>query len=116
MTILDDMLQQIKNSDLDEQLKQVCDEIMKEERPKFKNPVYEPRGSNIFLAVEYEDGNNISYLCLEREFKEIYILTIWSKSKSSMYIKKKSSKDINEITIQKILETFAKKLKYLRGE
>jgi len=50
-TILEELLEKTVKSMLDDQMKQICDQIMLEEKPKFTKPVFEPIGPNIFLAV-----------------------------------------------------------------
>lgn len=123
MSILDEVFKSIAKSTLDEQVKIICDQIMTEERPKFLNPQYEPVGPNIFLAVEFSDAKTINYLCLERESKEKYIVVVWSKSSSLKNvhdsIKRKKVYELNDPKIssaEKIIEFYAKTLKYVRGE
>ena len=118
MPILSELLQMVSKSQLDEQVKQISDQIMAEERPKFKNPTNEPVGSNIFLAIEYEDKGNISFLCLERESKENYIVTSWSKFRDSAIsaMKRKRVWETNFDKAEKLLKFYAETLKYVRGE
>jgi hypothetical protein len=113
-TILTELLEQTSKSALDEQLKIVCDQIMIEEKPKFINTFDIPTGPNIFLAIQYQDGSNISFLCLEREEKEKYIVSVWSKKRTEP-IKRKKVWDVHEHKSEKILKYYAEKLKYVKG-
>jgi GTPase Era involved in 16S rRNA processing len=88
---------------------------MEEEKPKFKYKDYIPVGPNIFLAIETVDENNIIYVCLEREFKEKYIVSIWSKEKNNLKsIRRKKAIEVpTEETAEKILGFYGKQLKHL---
>ena len=74
MSILNDLLVLLEKSELDEQVKRICDQIMAEESPKFIEIKDQPEGPNVFLAIECNDKNNVRFLCLEREYKEKYII------------------------------------------
>lgn len=117
-TILEELLNQVSKSEFDEQLKIICDKIMDEEAKNFKNPSEKPEGSNIFLAIQfYNKINDINFLCLEREMKEKYIISIWSKhNSSSNSIVRKRTIEVTEVKIEKILNKFAEILKTLKGE
>ena len=117
MSILNELLQLTSKSELDEQIKQICDEIMVEEKPKFENPKDEPVGSNIFLAVQFLDKNNISFLCLERESKEKYIVSLWSKHKHGINMNRKKVWEVLESgKAEKIIKFYAETLKFVKGE
>lgn len=123
MAILGELLSKVEKSEKDDQIKQICDQIMAEERPKFifKNFEREPVGSNIFLAIEvYNDKLYINYVCLEREQKELYIVSLWSQRKGTSENKMKRRK-VWEVPAEldkpeKILKFYAEKLKFVRGE
>jgi len=119
--ILEELLKKVDKSEVDEQMKQICDEIMKEESPKMKYFSIRPDGPNIFLAIECSDTKNINFLCLEREFKEKYFVSLWSiKLKfiigTDIVLKRKQIWDISEVKCEKILKCFAEKLKFVRGD
>jgi len=122
MSILEELLKSVEKSELDEQVKKICDQIMAEERPKFENPKNEPKGSNIFLAIEIKDktDSNIIFICLEREEKEKYIVSKWSRKKSINLSSLKRvgvwEVDSTDRKAEKILKFYAIKLKYLKGE
>lgn len=118
--ILEELLKRVDKSEVDEQMKQICDEIMKEEAQKMKYFSIRPDGPNIFLAIECSDTKNISFLCLEREFKEKYFVSLWSAKLNSditrIMLKRRQSWDIPEVKCGKILKFFAEKLKFVKGE
>ena len=117
MSILSDLLEEIKISEFDEQVKIICDKIMEEESPKSKNQNQDaiPKRPNIFLAVEYESNSyKICYLCLEREFKEEYIVSAWEIGINLKRVKTWGVLDNNKP--EKIIKYFAEILKYVRGE
>jgi hypothetical protein len=117
MPILNELIQMTSKSELDEQVKHICDEIMKEERPKFANPFDEPVGSNIFLAVQFPDKKYVSFLCLEREAKEKYIVSQWSRLNNGTILKRKKVWEVVDLgKAEKILKFYAETLKYVRGE
>jgi len=116
MPILNELLQQLSKSELDEQVKRICDQIMIEETPKFTVPNDQPVGPNIFLAIQFNEEIGINFLCLERESKETYIISLWSKKKTNEQIKRKKVWEVTENKAEKILKFYAETLKYVRGE
>lgn len=125
MSILDDLLKDVESSELDEKIKKTCDKIMIEEAPKFKYSHLQPKGPNILLSIEYEITNKkVNFLCLEREMKEKYIISIWSANLDprkelqgeTIYPKRIKVFDIsNETKFDKILKSYAEVMKYLKG-
>ena len=117
MTILEEIISKFPNSELDEKVKIICDQIMTEETPKFTNPEDRPEGSNIVLAVQVNDKKNISFLCLERETKKSYIVSLWSKKNTTAdTMKRKKVWEVVEVKAEKIIKFYAETLKYVRGE
>jgi hypothetical protein len=101
---------------LEEKVKRICDAIMKEESPKFKSDEKSrPKGPNIFLAIELwkkEGTDRFEFLCLEREFKENFIVSLISCPP----IRRLKVWEVNEDNEKKILQYFAEILKYVKGE
>lgn len=121
MTILEELLQKIEKSDLDEKLKIICDQIMEEELIKSEYKEFPaPKGPNIFMAIYFNDKQNYSnFLCLEREAKEEYIVSLWVEKRNLVLnpnLKRIKVWPVNETNPEKILTFFAKTLKYVRGE
>lgn len=86
MSILSEALEASNKKDtkvnLDEKVKEICDEIMKQELPSMTLQTPVVSGPNIFLSIEipYVVENNVgylSYLCLERNMKSKYFISEW---------------------------------------
>lgn len=117
MTILDELIKEIEKSNIDEQVKIICDQIMQEEIPKFQHPDDRPEGPNIFLSIEFDDKQKYaSFLCLERESKETYILSLWIKKNVGDQIKRKQVWVVDVFEPKKIIKFYAEHLKFFRGE
>jgi hypothetical protein len=122
--MLEEILEKTKTLPTDDQLKQICDQIQKEEEEKFRDYLGEmPKGPNMFLAIWVPGitGKELCYVCLEREFPGKYLVTLWSKLSEKSIIKKKSlirTKvwEVKESAPKKILEEYAKILKFMRGK
>jgi hypothetical protein len=121
MSLLTELLDSIPKSEFDEKVKIICDKIMLEERSADKQ--YMPIGANIFLAVQFgkPSSSMVNFLCLEREMKETYIVSLWEKTRSRT---NQATKRIQTWPVpvtesgsaEKILKFYALKLKYLKGE
>jgi hypothetical protein len=119
MTLLEEFLQKIKPSDEVEKLKMVCDEIQKEEYTKMfpnqneldpeklKFERDKPKGVNIFLTLKTKTQR---FICLEREFKDTYIIRLYYNK----YLEK--SYEVKEHKTEKVLQKFAEILKFENGE
>jgi len=123
MSMLDEILSKIPNLTTDEKIKQICDQIIKEEEPKFENASDKPEGPNIFLALEVPGitKKDICFITLEREFPGKFITVLWSKVKEKPEQEKKPLKktrvwEINETDVKKILKEYAKIVKFMKGE
>jgi hypothetical protein len=121
MTILQTLLEQINKSEIVEQIKIVCDRMMEEEPIPQESKDYAPRGGNIFLVVNVPPVgrvNEVSFLTLEREFKDQFIACLYSvyMYDKDTKLKKIKSWEIKEAKPEKILSKFAEILKHLRGE
>lgn len=115
-SILDQLLEDIKSSQKDVQIKQVCDQIFEEEKHKFAHPELKPEGSNIFLAIEVPDKKNVKYFCLEREWREKYIASLWSRKGKIGLLNRQKVWEINEVEPKKIFKFFAETLKHVKGD
>jgi len=119
MGIIKELLNEIESNELDQQMKELCDKIVEEEKVSEEYGI--PTGINIFLSIPCPGTfkNEIGCLCLEREMQGIFIVSFWTKLKSSNSNFKKvktwdDSKIFNES--EKILKFYAQKLKYLKGD
>ena len=121
MTILSELLEKLEKSELDTQMKQICDQVMKEEIPKMDSLTLQPIGPNIFLSIKCDDKRNYNFLCLERESKEKYIVSLWSKKKllggdKIDGMKRKQVWEVTDVKTERILKFYAEKLKFVKGE
>lgn len=119
MSILNSLLEEVKNKnlDLDTQLKIICDNISEEEKNEEKTDV--PEGPNIYLAIEVPGitSRDLCYVCLERESRGKFIVSLWSKQKGrDTPIKRTIVWEVKEDTTEKILSFFADKVSFMRGE
>ena len=125
MGILKTLLAELKDVDLTEQVRVICDQIIKEESPTFKYPELNPRGARAFLSLEVPGRNakEIGFLTLEREDEEQYIAIYSTLEKHrisedpELLIPPRRRKVwvIEANKAEKILTQSAKKLKMLRG-
>ena len=119
MSILSKLLSEIKSDDKVQQLRELCFRIYKEEESSIKNIDYLPKGPNIFLSLEVpgRTEKEIAFLSLEREYSEEYIVVLFSKLQvpESTLKRQKTWKTV-EGNPEKILTTYARIYKHLRGE
>lgn len=124
-TIISQLLEEIESKELDNQITELCDLISDEEQDSINHKNYAPVGPNIFLSLEIPGTiqKEIAFLCLEREFKENYIVSLWTgflpklKLNESERLKKIRIWNINDLTTpEKILSKYAKIMKYMKGE
>ena len=128
MGILEETIKELKVSDLDQQVRELCDIIAQEERGGKK---YDgPDGPNTFLSLfiskeQRGRGKNIVYqeifLTLEREQPETYILGVWER-----YVKEASDHigplkritviEVKENKAEKILKKYAEQIQFLKGK
>ena len=124
MTILTELLEKVKNNPLDAQMKEICDKIQEEEELNFKDfKKDKPVGPNIFLAILVPGltKKEINFVCLEREFPGVYLVSLWSQMISEEEGKTAAKRRIKvwecrETAAQKILEFYSKTFKFIKGE
>jgi len=126
--ILNELLSEISSSELDEQVKILCDKITEEEKDNMTCPESLLEGPNIFLCLDVPGRTKIerAWLALERESKEKYIMRLWTQGKAKTLDREGKAKEspikisaqwpINEDKPQKILKQYAERLHYLKGE
>jgi len=127
LTILEELIKEAGTSDLTEQVRSICEKIYNEEKLSFQYPEVEPKGPNIFLAVEVpgKTDRQIGYLTLERESEEDYVVVFYmvdinkiikDNREESTSPRKIKAWEVSEIYAEKILTHFAKICKTLRGK
>jgi hypothetical protein len=125
--IIETLLSEIKSSDLTQQVRELCDRIMAEEQVKQEYSDLAPTGPTVFLSLEAPGRNNkeIGFLTLEREDEETYVIVYHTIEKYRINNKgleqplpprRKKSWVVHEVKAEKILTTYARKLKMLRGD
>ncbi len=129
MGILDKIIKDIGKCKLDDQVRQICDMIIKEE----EYVALGPEGPNIFLSniVSTEQVKKqkalftyVNYITLEREAAETFVIRQWTRRFKDTENKKtiEPLKLIRNWEVkkydkaEKVLKEFAEKLKYLKGE
>ena len=118
MSIIDELLEEYKESDLDVQVHALCEEIFEEEKDNINHMEDLPEGSNIFLALEVPPINKkeVNFITLERDEPNKYFVGIWRlDSKGHNTIRFKSI-DITHDKPKLILREFALQLNYLKGK
>lgn len=123
MTILRELLNEIKTNDDLEKIRIFCDQIFEEEEPnqKYKK---RPSGPNLFLVLEVPGRlqDEVAFLGLERESENVYLSILFTSKKSNIdseephIIKKQRVWEINDDRPDKILIAYAKQYKILIGE
>lgn len=127
MGILKILLEEIKTSDMTQQIREICDQIMEQEKKNLQYSDLVPKGTTIFLSVEVPGRNTkeIGFLTLEREDEERYVAVYHTLEKHRINLdnpddmippRRRKIWLIDENKAEKILMQFAKKLKMLRGE
>ena len=127
MGILEQLLSEIKSEEIDQQIIELCDKIFEEERFKMdedKEIFYMPKGPNIFLSLKVTPTkkNELAFLCLEREFKESYIISLWTgyipklENDETETLKKIKVWEVNDNRPAKVLTEYARIIKFLKGK
>ena len=132
-SILDKLVEEMGKSELDEQVRKLCDMIEKEENPTKevdKDLYLGPDGPNVFLSLEISkikgrgDWFISIFVTLEREAAEEYIVRQWTR-KTKLIDNKDDRQPLKLIKSwpvkkydksQRILKEFVEKLQYLKGE
>ena len=118
--LLDELVSEIKGKDIDQQVREICDIITDQEKDTLENEEHLPIGPNIFLALNCPGRvqDEIGFLTLERELQGEYIVGFWGltpKIKNDK-LRRYRTWSVKEVNSKRIIQKFAEKLKYLRGE
>ncbi len=117
MTLLKQLLGEIKSDNRLDKLRQLCDQIIKEENKSTHKQL--PKGPNIILALEVpgRTSKEIAFLTLERESEDIYLSVLYTLPiLGDDKLKKQRVWEIKDHRPEKILNNYLKVYKYLRGE
>jgi hypothetical protein len=122
MSILRDLISNMKTSNIVEQMRILADQILEEESKEMKYINYRPQGANIFLSLEVPGSvkNEVGFLALERETEDLWIASFWilplRSIKDEKSPRKKKVHAIKDHRPEKILTEYAKLLKFYNGE
>jgi len=115
--ILDEILAEIKSKPFDQQVIELCEMIMNQEKEEITEEVLKmaPDGPNIMLALPCPGmlKNDVAFLTLEREMSESYIVGHWLIKERPVRAKVWEVKEVNS---KRVLRRYASILKYLKGE
>jgi len=118
--LLDELVNEIKDKDLDQQVREICDAIIEQEKDSIEYEEYLPIGPNIFIALNCpgRTKKEIGFITLERELQGEYIIGYWGVIPTIKDDKLRRYKtwSIKEVNSKRIIRAFAEKLKYVRGE
>ncbi len=116
--ILDELLEEVKESDVDEQVRIICDKIFEEESDGL-DPAYNnrPNGANIFLSLPINPrAEMITYLVLQREAQSEYAVSMWTTSLPGAPSMIRNTWPIKESKPEKIMKAYAERLKWAKGD
>lgn len=125
MTILKQILDEIKTDDNTQKIRELCDKIQEEENQNNKYDNMKPKGPNIFLSLEVpgRTTKEIAYLTLERDSPTTsYVVVLYTLPKSEFHtmgdasLKRRKVWTIDDHRPEKILTFYAKHFKYMKGE
>jgi len=120
MSVLDELLTQVRSLHLDDQVRELCRKITEEESSKIVHKELLPAGPNIFLVLECPERlrGEVTFLALEREAMGKYLISVWTKKEvSKRSVQRVSVNDvIDTSTAKKILLHFAETYKLMMGK
>jgi len=119
MSILDELLLEVKDLFIDDQVREMCNKIAEEEASKIVHKDLIPAGPNIFLALECpgRSRGEIAFLVLEREAMGKYLISVWTKKEvSKRPVQRVSANEVDASTAKKILLHFAETYKLMVGK
>jgi len=136
MSILEDLINEMKTDDTVDKIRILCDRILQEENAKMPWIDFRPMGANIFIALQVPGPTkqHVGFLSLERETEDLYLGVFWSifekdlndaveqgqleDSDPTKIARPRKIKvhDINDHRPEKILTAYAKLIKFYHGE
>ena len=128
MSILTDLISEMKTDDLTQRVRELCDKITAEEVSEMEYIKFGPRGPNIFLCLQVPGRTNrdVGFLTLERESEDLYMAVFWNIQKNKIPLdaipeeadrpRKMKVHEIQDHRADKILTHYAKWYKFYKGE
>ena len=129
MSILSNLISNMKTDDLVEQVRILTDQIFEEESKNMPYINQRPQGATIFLSLQVpgHTQKEIGFLSLERETEDLWIASYWTIPITMLtraeideeYVvspRKKKMHQIEDHRPEKILTQYAKLFKFYHGE
>lgn len=129
MSILTDLINNIKTDDLVEHMRIICDQVLEQESTEMYYINQRPQGVNIFLCLQVPGSTkrDIGFLSLERDNEDLWIASFWSISEAQLVAtiedetiasspRKKKTHEIKDHRPEKILTEYAKLFKFYHGD
>lgn len=128
MSILSDLISNMKTDDIVEQMRILTERIFEEESPSMEYIDYRPQGANMFLALQVpgEITYDVGYLCLERDNEDLWLVSFWTtplrqikqaiEEEKRVFLRKKKIQEIKDHRPEKILTKYAQIFKFYHGE
>jgi len=125
VSLLRTIIEQMEKDGKDnlQKIRELCDQISKEEAENITHETHLPKGPNIILALEVpgRTSKEVAYLTLEREGPALFLACLYTIPLLQIRMPDSSLKrqkvwTIEEERPEKILTEYAKKYKFLRGE
>ena len=117
MSIISELLKEVKTDKLDEQVIEICDKIIEEEKETLEKLEEKPKTSHLLLALPCPTSKReLSFLCLEKEIG-YYVVCLMSKLKGKEApFKRVKTWDVKEYKPERIFKRYAEILKHYRGD
>ena len=117
MGIIEELLKEIKDSEIDIKVKKICDKIQEEENEEITDKDIMPKGANVFLSLQVKKlDKEIFFITLERESPETYFIGLYFKKRDrKTALKRVKSWDIKYSEPERILKEFGKMFKFVQG-
>lgn len=127
MSILRDLIDNMKTSDLVEQMRILTERVFEEESPNMEYIDYRPQGANIFLSLQVPGSlkQEVGFISLERENEDLWLVSYWTiplrqvkqaiEEDQRIYLRKKRIEEIKDHRPEKILTKYAKIFKFYHG-
>ena len=118
MGIIEELLKEIKDSEIDIKVKKICDKIQEEENEEITDKDIMPKGANVFLSLQVKKlDKEIFFITLERESPETYFIGLYFKKRDrKTALKRVKYWDVKYSKPERILREFGKMFKFIQGD
>jgi len=118
MGILNILIEELGKHEPTEQIRAICEQIFEEEKENIDLDIA-PQGPNIFLSLSIPPRyrGEATFICLERELDQSFIISVWSAKKVGVGdLKRVKVFRIKGHDPKEVMKEFARKVKFMRGE